>query len=120
MMGNQFFILNLSKEGLGSVIISSKDAESYKLTLDFYQTKSQKTTSKSKIFELAKNKGYSNIVAVIENMELESSKIVLGNANIDEMIQKIESNEYEIVKFIFKEDNEKIIVELEIKPTTNQ
>ena len=87
--------------------------------MDFYETESQKSSNKSKIFELAKNKGYSDIVDTIENMNLESSKIIFGNANIDDIIQKIESNEYEITKFIFKEENNKIIVELEIRPKNN-
>ena len=60
-----------------------------------------------------------NIINAIENMELESSRIIFGNANIDDIIQKIESNEYEIVKFIFTEQDGKIVVELEIKPITN-
>ena len=51
-------------------------------------------------------------------MALESSKIILGDANIDDIIQKIETGNYEITKFDFKEENNKIIVELEIKPKT--
>ncbi len=52
-------------------------------------------------------------------MNLESSKIILGNANIDDVVQKIESNEYEIVKFDFIKDNDKIIITLEVKPKNN-
>ena len=93
--------------------------ESQRLLVEFYQTKSQKIDNKNKIFELAKNKGYADVVLAIENMQLESSRIVLGNANIDDIIQKIESNEYEIIKFDFREENNKIIIELEIKPKDN-
>ena len=69
--------------------------------------------------QVALDKGYPNIIAAIENMELESSKIILGNANIDDIIQKIETGNYEIIKFNFRQDNDKIIIELEIKPKSN-
>ena len=117
--GKSIFFIKSIKEGSGSIIVSSKNSESQKINFDFYQTKSQKQDNQNKILSLAKNKGYSNIVSAIENMKLESSKIILGNANIDDIIQKIESDEYEIVKFDFKKDNNKIIVLLEIKPKTN-
>jgi len=117
--GKSIFYIKSISEGLGSIILSSKNAESQKLNFDFYQTKSQKTANKNKIFDLAKNQGYSDIVSAIEDMNLESSKIIMGNANIDDLIQKIESNEYEIIKFDFKKDNDKIIITLEVKPKTN-
>ena len=52
-------------------------------------------------------------------MNLESSKIIFGSANIDDIIQKIDSKEYEIIKFDFKKNNDKVIVILEIKPKVN-
>ena len=115
--GKTLFYIKSIEEKPGSIIISSENAESQKLSFDFYQTKSQKKENQNKIFALAKSKGYSNIVTAIEDMNLESSKILFGNANIDEIIQKIESGEYEIIKFDFKEENNKIIITLEAKPT---
>ena len=82
-------------------------------SVEFYETKSQRLDNQNKILQLAKSKGYSDIVSEIENMNLESSKIIFGNSNIDDIIQKIESNEYEIIKFDFKEDNYRVIIELE-------
>ena len=117
--GKGTFYLKSIKEGLNSVIISSKKSESQKLSIDFYQTESQKIDNRNKILELAKNKGYSDIVDAIENLGLESSKIILGNIDIDNVIQKIESNEYEIIKFSFNEKDGKVIVQLEIKPKNN-
>jgi len=117
--GKSIFYIKSIKEGMGAIIASSENTESQKINFDFYQTNSQKTNNQSKIFQLASTKGYSNIVAAIENMNLESSKIILGNANIDDVIQKIESNEYEIVKFDFIKDNDKVIITLEIKPKNN-
>ena len=117
--GKSIFYIKSIKEGMGAIIASSENTESQKINFDFYQTNSQKTNNQSKIFQLASIKGYSNIVAAIENMNLESSKIILGNANIDDVIQKIESNEYEIVKFDFIKDNDKVIITLEIKPKNN-
>ncbi len=117
--GKSIFYIKSIKEGSGSIVISSENGESKRLSIDFYQTESQKASNKSKIFELAKNKGYSDIVDAIENMSLESSEIIFGNANMDDIIQKIESNEYEIIKFVFKEENNKVIVELQISPIVN-
>ena len=117
--GKSMFYIKSIEEGLGNVILSSKNTESQKINFNFYETKSQKIDSKNKIFELAKNQGYSNIVSAIENMNLESSKIILGNINIDDVIQKIESNEYEIIKFNFKKNDDKIVIILEVKPKTD-
>ena len=117
--GKSIFYIKSIKDGMGAIIASSENTESQKINFDFYQSQSQKTNNQSKIFQLASTKGYSNIVAAIENMNLESSKIILGNANIDDVVQKIESNEYEIVKFDFIEDNDKIIITLEVKPKNN-
>ena len=117
--GRTIFYVKSIKEGNFSIVVSAQNSESKQLSVDFYQTESQKINNKSKIFQLAKSSGYSDIVDAIENMNLESSKIILGSANIDDIIQKIESNEYEIIKFIFKEEDDKVIVELEIKPISN-
>ena len=117
--GKATFYVKSIEEGIGSIVISAKNAESQKINFDFYQTKSQKIDNQNKIFQLAKNKGYTNIVSAIENMNLESSKIIFGSANIDDIIQKIDSNEYEIIKFDFKKNNDKVIVILEIKPKVN-
>ena len=76
----------------------------------------QKINNENKIFQLAKNKGYTNIVSALENMNLESSNIILGNENIDDIMQKIESNKYKFTKFDFKKNNDKVIVILEVKP----
>ena len=117
--GKSTFYVKSVEEGIGAIVMSAKNAESQKLNFDFYQTKSQKKDNQNKIFQLATNKGYTNIVSAIQNMNLESSKIIFGSANIDDIIQKIESNDYEIIKFDFKKDNDKIIVTLEIKPKLN-
>ena len=114
--GKAIFYTKSIKEGVGSIIISSENAESQKLSFNFYQTKLQKINNQNKIFQLAKNKGYTNIVSALENMNLESSNIILGNENIDDIMQKIESNKYEITKFDFKKNNDKVIVILEVKP----
>ena len=112
------FYIKSIEVGNGPIVISSKNSESQKYNFNFYQTKSQKIENQNKIFQLAKSKGYTNIVTAIENMALESSKIILGDVNIDDIIQKIEMGNYEITKFDFKEENNKVIVELEIKPKT--
>ena len=117
--GKAVFYIKSIKEGISSIVVSAQNSESKQLAVDFYQTEFQKVSNKSKIFQLAKKKGYSNIIDAIENMNLESSRIIFGNANIDEIIQKIESNEYEIIKFEFKKENNKVIVELEINPISN-
>ena len=114
--GKSIFYIKSIKEGLGSIIISSDNTESQKMNFDFYQTQSQVISNQNKILQLAKDKGYSNIVSAIENMTMESSQIILGNSNIDEVIQKIDSGSYEIVNFDFIINNDKIIITLEVKP----
>ena len=117
--GKSIFYVKSIKEGTGTIVTSSQNTESQKLNVDFYQTQSQKKENQNKILQLAKNQGYADIVSAIENMNLESSKIILGNANVDDIIQKIESNEYEIITFNFKNENDKIIITLEVKPVND-
>jgi len=117
--GKSMFYIKSIKSEPGSIIISSNNTESQKSNFDFYQTKSQKRDNQNKILQLAKSKGYANIVSAIENMELESSKIIIGNTNIDDIIQNIESDKYEITKFDYKKNDDKIIIILEVKPKDN-
>ena len=49
--GKSVFYIKSVKEGSGSIIVSSQDAESQKLTIDFHQTESQRVSNRNKIFE---------------------------------------------------------------------
>ena len=84
-------------QGRASMIVSSENAESSKLQFEFFISKKQQLEMGGKLASIANKKGLSDISNLITGKSLKSTSIVLGEANIDELLQKIDIGEYEIV-----------------------
>ena len=108
-----------SGEGKPSIIVSSEDSESSKLQLEFFISKSQKKSIGGKVSALASKKGLSVIVDAIEGKSLKSTAIVSGEANIEDVLQKVDTGELEIIDHQ-KIDNSdgSVTIKLIIKPSS--
>jgi len=108
-----------SGEGKPSIIVSSEDSESSKLQLEFFISKSQKHSIGGKVSALASKKGLSAIVDAIEGKSLKSTAIVSGEANIEDVLQKVDTGELEIIDHQ-KIDNSdgSVTIKLIIKPSS--
>ena len=85
-------------EGVTSIIVGSDNAESKKLAFDFFISNTQKKTMDNKLSKVIGKKGYSDISQYIEGKSLKSTNVTSGEANIDEILQKIDTGELEIDK----------------------
>ena len=108
-----------SGEGKPSIIVSSEDSESSKLQLEFFISKSQKHSLGGKVSALASKIGISAIVDAIEGKSLKSTAIVSGEANIEDVLQKVDTGELEIIDYQ-KIDNSdgSVTIKLIIKPSS--
>jgi len=106
------------KEGNPSIVASADDAESQKLILDFYRTKSQKRARQNKLEALIEKKGFSDIKQKLGNRTLKSSAVASGLIdNIDQILQLIDTGEYKIVEIIPVENPDgTITLKLRVKP----
>ena len=86
-------------QGRASMIASSEDGESGKLQFEFFISKKQQIAMGGKLAGIASKKGLSDISNFIAGKSLKSTSIVMGEANIDELLQKVDIGDYEIVDY---------------------
>ena len=84
-------------EGKSSIVVSAENSESKKLSFEFYISKTQKKTLNEKLSRIAEKKGYSDVSQFITGKSLKSTAVTLGDANIAEVLQKVDTGEIEIV-----------------------
>ena len=108
-------------EGVTSIIVGSDNAESKKLAFDFFISNTQKKTMDNKLSKVIGKKGYSDISQYIEGKSLKSTNVTSGEANIDEILQKIDTGELEIDKIeqVLNDDGT-IRVLLVVKPKSSK
>ena len=92
------FYLKGVAEGTYNVVGSSDEFESAKVSVDYFQSQSQKKKYQDKFTGIVTAKGRTSIVDAIGSKSLKSSKITAGQGNIDDVLQKLESGEYEIIE----------------------
>lgn len=116
--GKGTFLVMGGGEGKPSIIVSSEDSESSKLQLEFFISKSQKKSIGGKVSALASKIGISAIVDAIEGKSLKSA-IASGEVNIEDVLQKVDTGELEIIDHQ-KIDNSdgSVTIKLIIKPSS--
>ena len=104
-------------QGKPSIVAASEDSESTKLQFEFYVSKSQKRTMNQKLSSIVSKKGFSGITEVIDGKSLKSTSVVSGSANIEEILQKIDTGELEIEDYISTTNSDgSVSIKLIIKP----
>ena len=84
-------------KGTSSIIVGAQNAESKKLAFEFYISNSRKKTLDAKLLKIIDKKGFSAVSQFIEGKSLKSIAVTLGEANIDVILQKVDTGELEIV-----------------------
>ena len=104
-------------EGKSSMIATAENSESSKLQFEFYISKSQKRSLGGKLSDIASKKGLSGIADVISGKSLKSTSVVAGSANIDDILQKVDTGELEISDYVKVENSDgSVTIKLIIKP----
>ncbi len=96
--GKGLFYLKGVAEGTYNVVGASDEFESAKVSVDYFQSQSQKKKFQDKFTGIVTAKGRTGIVDAIGSKSLKSSKITSGQGSIDDILQKLESGEYEIIE----------------------
>ena len=99
------------------MIATAENSESSKLQFEFYISKSQKRSLGGKLSDIASKKGLSGIADVISGKSLKSTSVVAGSANIDDILQKVDTGELEISDYVKVENSDgSVTIKLIIKP----
>ena len=104
-------------EGKSSIVVSAENSESKKLSFEFYISKTQKKNMGEKLSRIAEKKGYSDVSQFIAGKSLKSTAVTLGDADIAEVLQKVDTGEFVIVSAKQVENSDGTIsVLLDFKP----
>ena len=107
-----------SRQGEFEIIVNADNAESQSLSFKYYQTKSQKRASQDKLSVFAQKKGKGKLSEMIKNKVLMKSQVTMGSGNIGDVLQKLETGEYELEgePDIVDNGDGTITVKLKVKP----
>ena len=84
-------------EGKPHIVVSTENSESNRLSFEFYISKTQQNTLNNKLSIIAKKKGLSDVSQFIAGRSLKSTAVTLGVANINDVLQKVDTGEFEIL-----------------------
>ena len=108
-------------EGKPSIVATSENSESSKLQFEFYISKSKKRVLGGKLSAIANKKGLSNITDIISGKSLKSTSVVSGEANIEDILQKVDTGELEIIEVLPVENSDgSVTIKLIIKPKSQE
>ena len=107
-----------SRQGEFEIIVNADNAESQSLSFKYYQTKSQKRASQDKLSAFAQKKGKGKLSEMIKNKVLLKSQVTMGSGNIGDVLQKLETGEYELEgePDIVDNGDGTVTVKLKVKP----
>ena len=107
-----------SRQGEFEIIVNADNAESKSLSFKYYQTKSQKRASQDKLSTFALKKGKGKLSEMIKNKVLLKSQVTMGSGNIGDVLQKLETGEYQLEgePDIVDNGDGTVTVKLKVKP----
>ena len=107
-----------SRQGEFEIIVNADNAESKSLSFKYYQTKSQKRASQDKLSAFAQKKGKGKLSEMIKNKVLLKSQVTMGSGNVSDLLQKLETGEYELEgdPDIVDNGDGTVTVKLKVKP----
>ncbi len=115
--GKGSILVKATQPGTASLVIGSENTESRKLDMQFMQTKSQKGQIGDKVTRIAQKRDLDGLSDKIEGKSLKTSKVVGSSDNIDAILQKVDTGEYEVVDVITTQNEDgSVSVRLKVKP----
>ncbi len=114
--GNGTFTIQGINPGEFGCLIAMPEGESRKVLFDFEKTPEQKKKMEKRIEKLGKHEKVSKISEISETRELKKTKVSGASESVDEVLNKVDRGEYEILDMIEVENPDgtislKIIVE---------
>ena len=107
-----------SRQGEFKIIVNMDNTESRSLSFKYYQTKAQKRASQDKLSAFAQKKGKGKLSEMIKDKVLMKSQVTMGSGNISDVLQKLETGEYELEgePEIIDNGDGTVTIKLKVKP----
>ena len=107
-----------SLQGKSKIIVNSENAESKIIGFEYYQTKSQKRVSQVKLASIANKIGDGKLTKMIEDKVILKSQVTTGSGNIDDVLQKLETGEFELegAPILIENGDGTVTVRMKVKP----
>ncbi|MCF7803614.1 MAG: FecR family protein [Candidatus Marinimicrobia bacterium] len=93
--GRSTFQAKALDKGTHKIVVGAEDVASGDLSMSFYRTETQKKALNGKLERVAQKKGLKQVADRIEGRTISASSVEGGGA-VDDLLQKVESGEYEI------------------------
>ena len=107
-----------SLQGKSEIIVNSENAESKIIGFEYYQTKAQKRASQGKLASFASKKGNAKLAQMIQDKVLLKSQVTMGSGNVSDVLQMLETGEFELEgePIIIDNGDGTVTVKLVVKP----
>ena len=106
-----------SRQGKSGIIVTAADAESKIIGFEYYQTKSQKQASQGKLASIARKIGDAKLTQMIQDKVMLKSQVT-GSGNISDILQKLETGEFELegTPIYIENGDGTVTVKMKVKP----
>ena len=106
-----------SRQGKSGIIVTAADAESKIIGFEYYQTKSQKQASQGKLASIARKIGDAKLTQMIQDKVILKSQVT-GSGNISDILQKLETGEFELegTPIYIENGDGTVTVKMKVKP----
>ena len=93
--GRSTFQAKALNKGTHKVVVGAEDAASGDLSMTFYRTETQKKALGGKLERVAQKKGLEQVADRMKGRSISASSVE-GGGTVDDLLQKVESGEYEV------------------------
>ena len=106
-----------SRQGNSGIIVTAADAESKIIGFEYYQTKAQKKASQGKLVSIARKIGDAKLTQMIQDKVILKSQVT-GSGNISDILQKLETGEFELegTPIYIENGDGTVTVKMKVKP----
>ena len=106
-----------SRQGNSGIIVTAADAESKIIGFEYYQTKAQKKASQGKLASIAHKIGDAKLTQMIQDKVILKSQVT-GSGNISDILQKLETGEFELegTPIYIENGDGTVTVKMKVKP----
>jgi len=107
-----------SRQSKPELIVTAANAESKIIKFEYYQTKSQKRGSQVKLASIANKIGDGKLTKMIKDKVILKSQVTMGSGNVSDVLQKLETGEFELdgAPIYIENGDGTVTVKMKVKP----
>ena len=107
-----------SRQSKPAIIVTADNAESKIIGFEYFKTKSQKKAAQDKLASVANKIGNATLTKMAEDKVMLKSQVSMGSGNVSDILQKLETGEFELdgePTYIENSDGT-VTVKMKVKP----